>query len=737
MTTYSEFIEKYIINIPAIQRDYVQGANANSTKRNEFLSVILGKLEKGEQLGLEFIYGSSKKSEQDDNNYFIPIDGQQRLTTLALLGWLLAQLAYTEEERAGLSLRPMDYSVRSSTQLFFKHLFESAFLDKLEDGQSLSDYIKTVPSWFAKNWESDPSICAMLDILDELYTRLKNLPVREIADRFFHSGVIVFDSLDMDSYGLTENLYIKMNARGKHLTDFENWKAEFYGFLKSVYGTETAERFSECIEGEWCDLFWGYAKKDWENRGDKDTAYPRIDEFFMHFYKYITDTIYISQTKMEERAQYLGVDISKVLQEDPNAKIFKVYEEQKNLDELFSVLDALVNIGQKFGTIDNWLSKILIDTFNLEDKRERINIFSATDIFRRLICGEDVAQQLRLLFYAILKRAVQYRDEDIIETKNYVRVFWGWVLSKNWRNGTDMTYAYNIRVEDYLDAREVIEELSACPDVFEALKKSSLKSLKGEQEKAAWLEQGKYDAVRILSGHPYLKGNLGNIYPALKELAAQDLVDRFVKFAEMSDYDKVCTMIPYGFRGALPENSSYRFYGAEGHWDYVFTCSHISVQKAVTSMLLQCEEKKDFTAGELEYYILKYLRILSPKGYYYVVDDFTVWELERFTGRRGYNSCPHCRMVVEQMKDSPLKLQQCAADSSHGTLWSDLVGLQMECCSDGWLIKIFDEEKWKKSSPSAKEFESFIGTVLKDSDGKDRIESATDFLRKLDITISK
>ena len=33
--------------------------------------------------------------------------------------------------------------------------------------------------------------------------------------------------------GLSDDLYIKMNARGKQLTDFENFKADLVGYIKN------------------------------------------------------------------------------------------------------------------------------------------------------------------------------------------------------------------------------------------------------------------------------------------------------------------------------------------------------------------------------------------------------------------------------------------------------------------------------------------------------------------------
>ena len=66
------------IMIPSLQRDYVQGERADVI--NPFVDSLLNSLKtEGAKLDLNYIYGS----EEDDA--FVPIDGQQRLITLWLL----------------------------------------------------------------------------------------------------------------------------------------------------------------------------------------------------------------------------------------------------------------------------------------------------------------------------------------------------------------------------------------------------------------------------------------------------------------------------------------------------------------------------------------------------------------------------------------------------------------------------------------------------------------------------
>src|SRR5690554_7272651 len=47
---------------------------------------------------------------------------------------------------------------------------------------------------------------------------------------------ITFQFLDLHSFGLSDELYIKMNARGKSLTIFENFKAKLEQKIKSFDG---------------------------------------------------------------------------------------------------------------------------------------------------------------------------------------------------------------------------------------------------------------------------------------------------------------------------------------------------------------------------------------------------------------------------------------------------------------------------------------------------------------------
>lgn len=76
------------IEIPIIQRDYAQGRQTDDVNRirERFLTSLYDALTLDKQIKLDFVYGDI-----NENGVLIPLDGQQRLTTLFLLHWYIAR----------------------------------------------------------------------------------------------------------------------------------------------------------------------------------------------------------------------------------------------------------------------------------------------------------------------------------------------------------------------------------------------------------------------------------------------------------------------------------------------------------------------------------------------------------------------------------------------------------------------------------------------------------------------
>ena len=107
------------IEIPIIQRDYAQGRkNKEVTRiRNRFLTSLYDALIENDPIKLDFVYGDIKEMK------LIPLDGQQRLTTLFLLHWYIARHEGINEKEFSF-LKSFSYSTRYSAREFCQSLVE-------------------------------------------------------------------------------------------------------------------------------------------------------------------------------------------------------------------------------------------------------------------------------------------------------------------------------------------------------------------------------------------------------------------------------------------------------------------------------------------------------------------------------------------------------------------------------------------------------------------------------------
>ena len=299
------------IIIPKIQRSYAQGRKEEVQVREGILQELFSTLKEGKDIELNFIYGSLK----ENGNYEL-LDGQQRITTL----FLLHLYVYLQEKGALPSWfkNCLTYETRNSSRDFIEELCE---LDKLtgEEYMLPSDYIKN-QKWYSNAFHLDPSIEAMLIMLDTIDKYYKEIGI-SIADKLEH---IRFYALNLNDFNLTEELYIKMNARGLPLTPFENFKADLVGYYKPAKDAPEEEfkswlDFATKLDTEWIDIFWNKKSSDREvdNQyvrffyrvatlltvifGQKDTTADKMSansEFDFFRQK--------SESQTDDKARYLG-----------------------------------------------------------------------------------------------------------------------------------------------------------------------------------------------------------------------------------------------------------------------------------------------------------------------------------------------------------------------------------------------------------------------------------------------
>lgn len=275
---FCELLERHgHIRIPLIQRDFAQGRTDQKDVREEFLEALHHALclpthSEVLPLNLDFIYGSV---EGQTATRFQPLDGQQRLTTLFLLHWYLAWQDECSELFRSLcsdgEISRFSYQVRQSSTEFFDALVvftPSCLPTSVRDVSSL---ISDQP-WYFRNWQLDPTIRSSLVMLDAIHARFRNEHglFARLTDRQYPA--VTFQLLDLRHFGLSDDLYIKMNARGKPLTPFETFKARYEQTLVALFDDETrlldgypvstADFFSRRMDTRWADFFWPHRAPD-------------------------------------------------------------------------------------------------------------------------------------------------------------------------------------------------------------------------------------------------------------------------------------------------------------------------------------------------------------------------------------------------------------------------------------------------------------------------------------------
>lgn len=298
--TFWKLLKERVVEIPVIQRDYAQGRKTAETIRKAFLSDIHKALVRPEyeELDMNFVYGSTEDREQ-----FIPIDGQQRLTTLFLLHVYMINAAGRNPADFR-ELKKFRYTTRVTSTYFCEKITEHRIENP--DGGSFRDIEKLRRaiidnSWFGISWLDDPTVSAMLNTLDDIHRifRETDNPDHLLDLLQAETGCpLVFYYLDLGEYKLEDSIYIKMNARGKPLTDYENFKARLEQFLreKEVKGWE---EMAGALDREWTAFFWSLVSEEDRKKGENVS----FDSKMMNFITAYIFNEYACYTAAEKREE--------------------------------------------------------------------------------------------------------------------------------------------------------------------------------------------------------------------------------------------------------------------------------------------------------------------------------------------------------------------------------------------------------------------------------------------------
>ena len=495
------------IVIPRIQRDYAQGRMEKSVNRvrKGFLDALYGSVQNQKAITLDFVYG-----DVEDGKLTL-LDGQQRMTTLFLFHWYAAKKERIDRTKSEFLIH-FSYATRFSSRDFCKALVEKEININCD---KLSDEIKN-QSWYPFDWKNDPTIESMLVMIDAIQETF--VCVDNLWDSLVEKDMISFYFLPLKEMGLSDELYIKMNSRGKPLTDFEHFKAYFLEIIKEQ-NDDLYREFSRKIDIDWTDILFPY-------RGENQI----IDDEFMRYFKFVSHILCYKN------------DIRVICNNQQSVE----YDEFKLAKQLYSKenTNSIVNLGFLMSAFDCWCGIDIDDFFKSifyteEYECDKTKLYLKGNETSNLFvdcCNyhseftENGRNRLfslnnMLLFYAVLLYRQNAQSIDGLDFKRRIRIV---------RNLTENSQ-YEIREFDQYGNNQMQRLLSDIDEIiingvvptedrgFNLLQKQE------EKEKLEWLSDNTVfkDALFQLEDHNLLKGTIA--------IVGLNNPDNFLKFNLLFD----------------------------------------------------------------------------------------------------------------------------------------------------------------------------------------------------------
>lgn len=464
--SFYQLISKYQIEIPIIQRDYAQGReNAKAADvRKSLVPKMIDAVKNSEPLFFDFVYG------RVDNNKFIPFDGQQRLTTLFLFHKYVFEKCQSDSgcnHKGNCSCRDIlgrfSYATRQSSREFCEKLVQVNVIPS--DDKKVSEDIKN-QSWFYPDWQKDPTVIGMLTMLDEIHIQMKNVQdFKHIAEKLTSGCIcpITFHFVDMGEHKLSDETYVKMNARGKQLTPFENFKASLEQYLIKAKNRDLLSRLEgkydisqgkyTGIDGTWLDLFWNVAN---EGKTEKELPDTLMMSFFNRHFMNVWRCWYAnnSKSRTNKDVDRFNTRIQKEMPLYPTKDDFVSFEiyqgiiEKCGIDEcltpLFNLCDALFEKGDS-------IKKDCQAVWNRDKGTSQWDLYYGDKNNNRETYPSRVA------FYALMKYFSTQKDTK--KLSQWMRVVWNIIENSTIDSS-----------EPYHAALRLIEKLSAkCTTIYYAL----------------------------------------------------------------------------------------------------------------------------------------------------------------------------------------------------------------------------------------------------------------------------
>lgn len=514
--SFYQLISKYKIEIPIIQRDYAQGRKDSKAEdvRKSMVADMVAAVKGEKKLFFDFVYG------RIDHHVFIPFDGQQRLTTLFLFHKYVFEKCIscsTCEYKSNCICKDVllrfSYATRQSSREFCERLVKENVIP--DNTKSLSKNIRNM-QWFYSDWEKDPTIMGMLTMLDEIHNQFSKQNINDyktLAEKLT-SGCdcpVTFHFVDMGEHKLSDETYVKMNARGKTLTPFENFKASLEQYLEDKKLQDLQDKNK--IDGDWLDLFW--------NINGNVLPDALMMSFFSRHFMNVWRSWYAKKSEKKDEYDAFNTRIQKEMPLYPTKDDFVSFEiysyvmDNCGVDEcltpIFNIWDTLYDNSKEN---DKSILNACQAVWNRKDEGPKWNLYQGDK-------NKDNRETYpsRVAFYALMKYFKN--STDTASLPQWMRVVWN-IIENSTIDSSD-TYHAALRLIEKLSTKSHTI-YNALANEFESFELGNQyhaqEQVAEERAKAKQIQRNKEnsntgfseDDIVYAERHPLLKGCISSVF---------------------------------------------------------------------------------------------------------------------------------------------------------------------------------------------------------------------------------